>query len=141
MKVKMKLLRHYITNYPLSCLAIIIIWLLCLLPVPETPLSDVRLIDKFVHGGLYACFCMLVWIEYIHIHAKTSPRKIIFGIIVAPIIMGGMIELVQAYCTGGGRSGEWLDFAADVFGVAAAAIIGTVICILRARCRARNNKD
>jgi type III secretory pathway component EscS len=55
--------------------------------------------------------------------------------------MGGMIELVQAYCTGGRRSGEWLDLIADIIGVAVAAVVGSIICILRARCRAKDNKD
>lgn len=38
--------------------------------------------------------------------------------------MGGLIELLQAYCTGGRRSGEWLDLLADVVGAVLAMIIG-----------------
>ena len=37
--------------------------------------------------------------------------------------MGGVIELVQAYCTTN-RSGEWLDFLADSLGVGLGALIG-----------------
>lgn len=54
----------------------------------------------------------------------------------APIIMSGVIELLQAYCTGGRRSGEWLDFAANSIG----ATIGGAIGILLAKYRARANK-
>lgn len=47
--------------------------------------------------------------------------------------MGGVIEILQAYCTGGRRSGEWLDFAADALGSTIALLIG----ILLVRCRAK----
>lgn len=46
--------------------------------------------------------------------------------------MGGLIELLQAYCTGGRRSGEWLDLLADVVG----AVLATIIGMLWARWRA-----
>jgi len=41
--------------------------------------------------------------------------------------MGGLVEIVQATCTGGRRSGDWLDFAADAIGVAAGLFIGLII--------------
>ena len=44
--------------------------------------------------------------------------------------LGGLIEIVQATCTKGVRSGEWLDFLADVIGT----VIGQTIGILLARC-------
>ena len=53
-----------------------------------------------------------------------------------PIVMGGVIELVQAYCTGGTRSGEWLDLAADSLGV----LIGQPIGMLLVACHARWRK-
>jgi hypothetical protein len=37
--------------------------------------------------------------------------------------MGGVIELVQAYCTTN-RSGEWLDLAADAIGCTLAIGVG-----------------
>ena len=51
-------------------------------------------------------------------------------------LMGGVIELVQAYCTGGTRSGEWLDLAADSLGV----LIGQPIGMLLVACHARWRK-
>lgn len=48
--------------------------------------------------------------------------------------MSGLIEILQATCTGGRRSGDWLDFAANTVGVTLAAVIG----ILAARYRARH---
>ena len=51
----------------------------------------------------------------------------------APVLMSGLIEILQENCTGGRRSGDWLDFAANATGTTLAAVIG----ILLARCRAR----
>ena len=39
----------------------------------------------------------------------------------------GGIELLQAYCTNGNRSGEWLDFIADIIGCTIALAIGTLL--------------
>lgn len=36
--------------------------------------------------------------------------------ILLPACMSGFIEVLQAYCTTN-RSGEWLDFAANCFGI------------------------
>lgn len=52
----------------------------------------------------------------------------------APVMMSGLIEILQENCTGGRRSGDWLDFAANATGVTLAAVIG----ILLARSRARH---
>ena len=43
--------------------------------------------------------------------------------IIAPILMSGVIELAQEYCTEA-RSGEWADFAANSTGVVLAALLG-----------------
>ena len=55
-----------------------------------------------------------------------------------PALMGGLIELVQAYCTGGRRSGEWMDWAADSIGVAIGAVIGILLAARLARYRRGN---
>ena len=61
LKVKMKYLLHLIKTYPLSCCLIVAIWVLCLMPVPETPLSNVKLIDKWAHVSMYAVMCTAIW--------------------------------------------------------------------------------
>lgn len=55
---------------------------------------------------------------------------------VFPLLMGGLIEIAQATCTGGNRSGDWLDFLADGIGAVAATAIG----ILPARRLANRRK-
>lgn len=45
----------------------------------------------------------------------------------APIIMSGIIELLQEYCTDGRRSGDWMDLAANATGVTLAMAVGIII--------------
>jgi hypothetical protein len=47
--------------------------------------------------------------------------------------MSGLIELAQAYCTGGRRSGEWLDFLANSTGATLMLGVGTLWVWFRAK--------
>jgi hypothetical protein len=47
--------------------------------------------------------------------------------------MGGLVEIVQATCTNGVRSGEWLDFFADAIGSTLALVMGFVFVKIRGR--------
>lgn len=133
-----KLLRHY----PLSLFIALVIWVLCLIPIPETPLSHVRLIDKWTHIAMYLVFTLSLWLESIygshypwlnekrHQEAERSLMPLYVSFIyffLIPSLMGGLIELAQAYCTGGRRSGDWLDWLADTIGVVLATILGTIV--------------
>jgi VanZ family protein len=135
MKAKMIYLRHLVTKYPVSCFLIAMIWVLCLIPIPETPLDQVKLIDKWTHVTFYVTLGLAISIEYLRCHRKVNWRRLLVGAWLAPLLMGGLIEIVQATCTGGRRSGEWLDFAADSIGSTLAMLIGIllVVCFSRAR--------
>ena len=61
-----------IRNYPLSSLLIVAIWVVCLIPVPETPLNDVNLIDKWTHFVMYGSLTSVIWFEYIR-RKKRQP--------------------------------------------------------------------
>ena len=129
---KMRYILPYIRKYPLSCCCLAAIWVLCLMPIPEIPLSHVRFIDKWTHIALYLCTCGVIWTEYLRHHPlKNQPttfswQKILRWGWLAPIIMSGLIELAQAYCTGGTRSGEWLDFLANSTGATLMLGVGTL---------------
>lgn len=127
------MIKAYPKKYPVSLLLIAAIWVLCFIDVPETPLDDVSLIDKWTHVAMYGVTCGVIWLEYLLRHRRISPRRLFAFAFAAPIIMGGVIELLQAYCTGGRRSGEWLDFAADAAGVILAAGAGTLLAWRRTR--------
>ena len=129
----MQYLRHLVTHYPFSCILIAVIWYLCFFTPPETPLDNVAFIDKWTHIAMYLLTGTVIWEEYLHRHRHVEWRKVLLMAWLAPIVMSGLIEFLQATCTGGRRSGEWLDFAANATGATLALVIG----ILRARRRAR----
>lgn len=107
---------------------IIAIWILCFMDVPETPLSNVTLIDKWVHTAMYLGTCLTIILEYVRTHDMSRPQwgKLTLWACVMPALMSGVIELGQAYCTGGRRSGEWMDFLANSIGCVLALVIGCV---------------
>ena len=120
-----------VKNYPLSVVCIALIWILSLTPFfPETPLDNVRFIDKWVHILMYGGTFTVVWLEYYFKHKKPDYEKLFFWGWLAPILMSGIIELLQEYCTGGHRSGDFLDLAANATGVTVAAVIGLLILLL-----------
>ena len=123
----MNKLFHLVTKYPFSTLCILIIWILCFIPIPETPLDNISMIDKWTHLVMYGGTCGVIWLEYIVKHKKVKWNKMIIWTLAAPIFMGGLIEILQKYCTGGTRSGEWSDFLADTIGVVLAFIIGSLL--------------
>ena len=121
-------------HYPLSVLCIALIGVLSLTPFfPETPLDDVAFIDKWTHMVMYGGTCSVIWIEYVRHHNAINKWKLFLWALLAPILMGGIIEIVQEKCTAT-RSGEWLDFAADSVGVLIGAGIGVALfCFKRHR--------
>ena len=101
------------------------IWYLSLFTPPETRLDNVRFIDKWVHILMYGTLSVVLWVEVLRMKNVTCSRYEYLGIFFFPIIMGGLVELVQAYCTTN-RTGDWLDFLANTVG----AVIGSLIVLL-----------
>lgn len=123
-----------IRKYPVSLLFIATIWVLSFFTPPHTGLDNVRFIDKWVHVIMYGGTCGTIWIEYLRSHKdRISKAKLAVWAWAMPIVMSGAIELLQEHCTGGRRSGDWIDLAANATGVTLAAMAGIIII----RCRAR----
>jgi VanZ family protein len=123
-------MKHILKKYPLSCLCIVVIWILCLVPIPETPLSKIKMIDKWTHFVMFGGLCTVLWIEYGLHHYAINKKRTLFYAIILPVLMGGLIEIVQQTCTGGTRSGDFIDFLADAIGVALGAIIGIPLALM-----------
>ena len=115
-----------ILRYTVSWLLIVAILLTCFLPVPETEMDDVPFIDKWVHILMYLMLSSSLWIEYLRSHTHIDYPNLCVGAIVLPIVLSGLIELGQAYCTTT-RSGDWLDFLANVTGVGLGALLGFTV--------------
>ena len=127
----MKLASHFVRNYPFSCVLIAVVWYLSLFfKAPETPLDNVLLIDKWVHLVMYGGTFGVLWIEYIRQHDRPDYMKLFFWAWMAPIIMSGVIELLQEYCTET-RNGDWLDLMANAVGVTLGAVFGLIVLKIR----------
>lgn len=126
---------NILKSYPLSVFSVVVIWVLCLIPIPETPLSDIRMIDKWTHFVLYGGLCAVVWAEYGRQHARPLNRRAWIYTLLLPVIMGGLIEIVQATCTGGNRSGDIMDWAADNIGVVLGQLIGIPLALTLSKWR------
>ena len=123
------MLTNYIRRYPISILIAMVITVISLIPVPEIKeVEDVPLMDKWVHMLMYGILTFCIWFEYRRSHGKWNwARLILFGV-VAPIVMSGVVELMQAFLTTC-RSGEWLDFLANSIGVAIGTLLGASLKI------------
>ena len=121
----MKLASHFVRNYPISCVLIAVVWYLSLFfKAPETPLDNVLLIDKWVHLVMYGGTCGVLWIEYLRQHERPDYKKLFFWAWVAPILMSGVIELLQEY-------GDWIDLTANAIGVTLGAVFGLIVLKFR----------
>lgn len=122
----MRFFIQIVRKYPLSLLCVLLIGVLSLAPYfPETPLDDVAFIDKWTHLVMYGGTCTVIWWEYLRSHSALNSRKLLITL-VGMILLGGLMELLQAYCTTT-RSGEWLDFWADSIGVLLGYAIGLLM--------------
>ena len=127
----MKMPLHFVRKYPLSCFLFAAIWYLSLFfMAPETPLNNIKLIDKWIHFIMYGGTCSVLWIEYIRQHQKPDYRKLFIWAWVAPIVMSGIIEVLQEYCTET-RNGDWLDLTANAIGVTLGAVFGLILLVTK----------
>lgn len=103
----------FIKKYPISLLTIALIWYLCFFTPPSTGLDEVIGFDKVVHFGMYFFLGSVILWE------QKRDYRILFALVL-PILMSGLIEILQQTCTGGRRSGDIWDFAANSLGAIAA---------------------
>ena len=92
----MRICSNLIRKYPFSCLFLAVIWILCFCTPPHTPLDNVTLIDKWVHIIMYAGTCTTIWIEYLRSHKTVDRARLFVWAWLAPVLMSGLIELLQA---------------------------------------------
>lgn len=114
---------YFIRKYPLSLLVIAAILFLSLFNPPKTKLDPITSIDKVVHVGMYLGLELIIWFEYLRHHDNLNRVKILIFGIIAPIALGGLMEIAQMKLTQS-RSGEWADLWADTIGVLIGAAIG-----------------
>ena len=116
-------MKTILKSYPLSLLVIAAILFLSLFNPPKTKLDPITYIDKIAHICMYGGLGLVIWFEYLRSHIKINIRKIVIWAVIAPIVLGGLMEIAQM-CLTTERSGEWADFAADSIGVMLATVAG-----------------
>ena len=122
---------HYVKKYPFNVCCLVLIWGLSLFPIAEVePLEGVPFVDKWTHVVMYGGTCCVIWTEYVRSHLSLDGEKLLFYAWLLPILMSGVLELLQEYATTY-RSGEWLDMAANSTGVTLAVAYGLVFHALR----------
>ena len=89
-------------------------------------MDDVPFIDKWTHLVMYGGTTSVIWWEYLRCHDRLVGWKLVLLAFLGPILMSGLIELLQAYATTT-RSGEWLDFAANTLGVCLGNVVGLLL--------------
>lgn len=130
----MRYLCHLLRKYPLTVVLYIIVMYLSFFTPPKVDLGDVRFIDKWTHIVMYAGTCGVTWIEYLRNHNYSLQKVKLFLLAwLLPVVFSGIIELMQEYCTGGRRSGDWIDLAANAVGVSLAAGFGLLLARIRAK--------
>ncbi len=120
----MKIIAQIVRRYPLTLVCIAAIWYLSFFTPPHNELEEVPFIDKWVHIAMYGGTWTIAWVEYLRSHAQLNVRKLFLWAWLLPVVMSGVIELLQAYCTGGRRSGDWLDLLANSVGITLAVGLG-----------------
>ena len=87
---------HFLRTYPVTLTLVIGIWTVCLIPIPETPLSDVALMDKWTHIALYFVLTSCIYWEDLKSQRPLTSKRLFIIAFLTPLLMGGLIEVVQA---------------------------------------------
>lgn len=117
-------------KFRLTFLISAVIVILSVIPIPEVePLEDIPLFDKWVHFVMYSAVAVAMWADAWIDFRKTGKEPSLFFAVISntyPAILGGAMELVQAYCTTN-RSGDYMDFLADCIGGYLGVLISVTI--------------
>ena len=112
--------------YPLSILTVAAIVFLSLFNPSKMGLNHIDIWDKTVHCIMYAAVTIVLWFEFLINNNRLTILKVLLFMILLPVLLGGILELLQQYCTPY-RSGDWNDFLADIAGVAMGAVAGLLV--------------
>ena len=118
---------RFLKQYWMSIVLCGVILYLCMMDVRGLPKVHVSNFDKLVHFLMYAAVAGMVFFESsCYFRTSVSDIQMLLGVLVFPILFGGATELLQEYCAPT-RSGDWMDFLFDVYGVAAGFLVCYII--------------
>jgi len=67
-------MKTILRQYPLTILLALAIWVVCLIPVPETPLNEISFIDKWTHFVMYAVLTITLLYEHRRASGSSSAK-------------------------------------------------------------------
>ena len=67
-------MKTILRQYPLTILLALAIWVVCLIPVPETPLNEISFIDKWTHFVMYAMLTVVLLYEHRRASRSSSAK-------------------------------------------------------------------
>ena len=67
-------MKTILRQYPLTILLALAIWVVCLIPVPETPLNEISFIDKWTHFIMYAMLTLVLLYEHRRASRSSSAK-------------------------------------------------------------------
>lgn len=83
----------------------------------------IHLTDKTAHYLVYVAYGMILIYDFIKINIQNySLRGFIGFCVIFPIVLGGLIEIVQESFFKP-RSAEWIDWLADILGILTAWLL------------------
>lgn len=124
----------YIKRYWKSLIVVAVVFYLSLMRQPSaSKLVVFEGIDKVVHFFMYFVLSSVLWIEHLIKH-KGSYKvwHILWGAILMPVLLGGMMEIAQGVLTVD-RACELMDFIANASGVLSASLCFVVFLKLSGR--------
>lgn len=120
--------------FPTIFIVVAILYLSLMRVSPRSDMPAVPFGDKIVHVVMYMGL-MLAF--YFDVYRQNLPkisfrRSLLYGVFSFGIF-GGIVELLQMYCTTY-RSGDWWDWVADVFGVILGLWLGKYVMQIVVKC-------
>lgn len=126
--------KFIVCRYPLSLLTFCVLLYLSVFNPSNKDFPSFENSDKVAHIIMYFGVSMVFWFEWLYRHAlsKNTFKKGLVRCLLFPILLGGLLELLQEFCLEY-RSGDLLDFAANCVGslLALIASVGITIPIIR----------
>ena len=124
------MLYYFVRKYPFSLCIILAVIFLSFFRFPAMGIDPVPGLDKVAHVCMYFGMSGMLWLEFLRAHRNDNQPlwHAWIGALACPVLFGGVVELLQEYCTTH-RGGDWLDFAANTAGAVLASL--TACFILR----------
>lgn len=120
-------------KYVFTILTCLVIAVLSLFPIKELHLENMTLSDKWAHALMYGTLTAVMLFDKNFENIKQGRVSLPLWIIIVPITYGGIMEILQEYCTNGNRSGDVLDFIANSIGTILVYAFAWIVALILAR--------